>query len=310
MSESINAIIFPCPDFKISELNPFRENIIHIPTKNENEKIPCLFQKKENSDKILIIFHCNGLDMFDVFKFINELFADKNINILIPEYPGYSIYYSPLSSKKCLENSLIIYDYILNNIKNIKEENIYILGRSLGTGPAIYLASQRNPAGTFLISPYRTFGDVGRRIYDKGKIDALSQHFRSIDYIDKIKTPLLIIHGKNDELINFEEAKILYEKCSNNIIKEFKLIDNMMHSYKLSFLSEIIVPYIIDFANKNCNLKNFKNENKEENKIIIDFDEIIYKLPEKLESLIRIEEDEKLLEEREGNLNEEDLYGE
>ena len=78
----------------------------------------------------------------------------------MPEYLAYSIYNSPLSSEKCLENSLIIYDFILNNIKNIEEKNIYIAGRSLGTGPAIYLSSKRNPAGTSLISPYTTFAAV------------------------------------------------------------------------------------------------------------------------------------------------------
>jgi hypothetical protein len=88
--------------------------------------------------------------MFNIFEIINQLFVNYNINILIPEYPGYSIYNSPLSSEKCLENSLIIYDFILNNIENITEKNIYILGRSLGTGPAIYLSSKRNPAGLFL----------------------------------------------------------------------------------------------------------------------------------------------------------------
>ena len=220
--------------------------------------------------------------MFNIFEIINQLFGNYNINILIPEYPGYSIYNSPLSSEKCLENSLIIYDFILNNIENITEKNIYILGRSLGTGPAIYLASKRNPAGTFLISPYTTFGAVGGSYHSEKIIEALSKHFRSIDYIDKIKTPLLIIHGVPDNLINCEEAKILYGKCSNDIIKELKLIDDMGHNYSTKFLSKIIVPYIIDFANKHCNLKDFKNENNEENKVIIDFDKNIYELPKEL----------------------------
>ena len=282
MFESINKIIFPFPIFNKSNLVTFRKNVIHIPTKNEKEKIPCLFQKKEKSDKILIIFHCNGADMFNIFEIINQLFGNYNINILIPEYPGYSIYNSPLSSEKCLENSLIIYDFILNNIENITEKNIYILGRSLGTGPAIYLSSKRNPAGTFLISPYTTFGAVGGSYHSEKIIEALSKHFRSIDYIDKIKTPLLIIHGVPDNLINCEEAKILYGKCSNDIIKELKLINNMGHNYSTKFLSKVIVPYIIDFANKHCNLKDFKNENNEENKVIIDFDKNIYELPKEL----------------------------
>jgi hypothetical protein len=92
----------------------------------------------------------------------------------------------------------------------------------------------------------------------------------------------LIIHGVPDNLINCEEAKILYGKCSNDIIKELKLINDMGHNYSTKFLSKIIVPYIIDFANKHCNLKDFKNENNEENKVIIDFDKNIYELSKEL----------------------------
>ena len=140
----------------------------------------------------------------------------------MPEYPGYSIYNSPLSSEKCLENSLIIYDFILNNIKNIKEKNIYIAGRSLGTGPAIYLSSKRNPAGTFLISPYTTFAAVLEEIHKEEELKILYNHFRSIDYTDKINNPLLIIHGKKDKVIKYNEAVKLYEKCRKDIKKDLR----------------------------------------------------------------------------------------
>ena len=141
--DKINHFIFPFPPKDLLALDIYKHYLIHIPTKRKIkdtekiEKIPCLFRKNEKSQNILIIFHCNGADMFKIFGNISDIIG-KDINILIPEYPGYSIYdYSPLSSEKCLENSLIIYDFILNNIKNIKEENIYILGRSLGTGSNI-----------------------------------------------------------------------------------------------------------------------------------------------------------------------------
>ena len=131
MEKKVLKFIFPAPHLNISYLNEYKDYIIHIPTnrnikdeninKEINEKIPCIFKKYPNSNNILIIFHCNGIDMFDTFEIISELNLSEKfkINILIPEYPGYTIYDSPLSSEKCLEDSLIIYDYILNNIKNI-----------------------------------------------------------------------------------------------------------------------------------------------------------------------------------------------
>jgi esterase/lipase len=287
--------MFPKPFFEIKYLKEYKENVIFIPTErkikdeDEIERIPCLFKKNQNSKNILIIFHCNGTDIFETFKAIHNFSEQYNINILIPEYPGYSIYdYSPLSSEKCLENSLIIYDFILNNIKNIKEENIYILGRSLGTGPAIYLASKRNPAGTFLISPYTTFAAVAEKIHNEEELKALSKHFRSIDYIDKINSPLLIIHGKIDKLINCNEAVILYEKCRKDIIKEINLVNDMTHNFDYFLLKDKIIPLIEKFVDKYCPIKNSLENDK--NKIIIDFSKELYTLPDELKQYINSED--------------------
>lgn len=285
LANKINNFIFPAPKFNYSQLNIYKDYLIHIPTQRKNkekiEKIPCLFKKNEESQNILIIFHCNGADIFGIFSYIFNLIG--KINVLIPEYPGYSIYESPLSSEKCLENTLIIYDFILNNIENITEKNIYILGRSLGTGPAIYLSSKRNPAGTFLISPYTTFAAVGKDFHNEEELKALSNHFRSIDYIDKINNPLFIIHGKKDSLINYNEAIDLYEKARNDIKKEIILDDNMTHNYGYHLLTEQIIPSMEQFVDIYCPLKNnFEKNINENNKIKIDFSKEFYIIPDEL----------------------------
>ena len=287
MKPYLTNFIFPRPNKDYRLYNKYKNNIIHIPTqrkvqnKEEFEKIPCFFQKNPNSNNILIIFHCNGVDMFNLSSIIKQLSEKYNINILIPEYPGYSIYYAPCSSEICLENTLIIYDFLLKNIKNITEKNIYVLGRSLGTGPAVYLSSKRSPAGTFLISPYTTFGAVGKHKEENFKI--LSNHFRSIDYVDKIKTPILIIHGKVDPLIDYHESIQLYEKCQKDIKKAFELIDDMAHNYGYKVLFNDIIPNIINFVDKNCPLNN-----SQDNNIIIDFDQELYELPEELKKTLSL----------------------
>jgi esterase/lipase len=220
--------IFPAPKFHESILETNKEYLIEIPTGRKNdiqieEKIPCLFKKYPNSNKLLILFHCNGIDIFSL-KNTYDYFAHFKMNLLIPEYPGYSLYKtSSPSSKKCLENSLIIYDFCLKNIKNISEKKIFIFGRSLGTGPAIYLASQRNPAGIFLLSPYTTFAAVGK--HEEEFYNKLTQHLRSIDYVDKVKCPICFCHGKNDKLIDCKDSIELFEKCEKNNKREIFLID-------------------------------------------------------------------------------------
>ena len=277
--------MFPIPYFELKYLKKYKENLIFIPTQRNSdgtdkiEKIPCLFKENKNSNNILLIFHCNGTDIFNTFHVIHELSEEYNINIFLPEYPGYSIYKPSIpSSEKCLDNSIIIYDYLLKNIKNITEKNIYILGRSLGTGPAVYLSSKRNPAGTILISPFTTFAAVGKRDEEDTKI--LLNHFRSIDYIDKINTPLLFIHGKIDPLIDYKESITLYEKSRKDVNKEIKIVDNMTHFFFLDDLVKDILPLIFEFVDKYCPL------NKNLNKIEINFDKNIYLSKEELKQSI------------------------
>ena len=281
--------VFPAPFFNYTKISEYKSYLINIPTQRKikdtekEEQIPCLFKKNEKSSNILIIFHCNGADMFGIFNSISHFSEEYNINILIPEYPGYSNYEAPKSSEICLENSLIIYDFIIKNIPNITEKNIYVLGRSLGTGPAIYLSSQRKLAGTFLISPYTTFAAVGQKFHNEEETKILLTHFRSIDYIEKVNNPLLIIHGEVDTLINPREAKILYDKCNQNIQKELKLIEGMNHNFGFSQLKFKIIPLIINFVRQYCPLIDHLEEN-DKNKIIIDFNKELYEFWEEIKS--------------------------
>ena len=285
MEPYIEATLFPMPMVELKLINKYKEGIIQIPTErkkpqsNEIEKIPCYFQKNEKSNNILIIFHGNGYDIFNFTYYCKEISKKNNINILLPEYPGYSIYISPHSQEKMFENSLIIYDFILNNIKNISDKNIYVLGRSLGSSVAIYLASKRNPAGVFLISPFTTFASVGDHDDEDTKI--LENFFRSIDYVENVNSPLLFIHGKCDYLVDYEESKKLYEKCNKNNKKEIVLKEGMGHNFMYEFLTNEIIPSINDFVNKFC----FKDKEKENN-IIVDFDKNCYISNEELNNIL------------------------
>ena len=285
MDRYIECLLFPRPYFEIKTLKKYKGGIIQIPTGRKNErtkdleKIPCYFEKNQDSDKILIIFHGNGSDFLNLPYYTPEISKKNNINILVPEYPGYSIYISPHSEEKCLENSLIVYDYILNNIKGITEKNIYVLGRSLGSSIAVYLASKRNPGGVFLMSAFTSFDSVGD--HDEETRKDLSKYFRSIDYIDKIKSPLLFVHGKIDPLVNKEESMKLYEKCNENIKKkEIILIENMAHNFLYEQLRNDIIPPIANFAEKYCSLK-------DNNKCLINFDKDIYISDEEINNIIK-----------------------
>ena len=58
-----------------------------------------------------------------------------------------------------MDSALYLYDY-LNKVIGIEEENIILFGRSIGTGPATYVASKRKPGAVLLMSAFKSIRDI------------------------------------------------------------------------------------------------------------------------------------------------------
>ena len=109
------------------------------------------------------------------------------MNIIKIEYPGYSIYKSnSKNSDIVLENTLLIYDFIKGKF-NINNHNIFILERSIGTSPAIYLAYKRKPNALFVISGFSSIKEVTHNL--------VKERFLSIDYIKNVTFPIIFNYG-------------------------------------------------------------------------------------------------------------------
>lgn len=72
------------------------------------------------------------------------------------EYPGYGLYQDngQSSEAKIKEDAEYIYHYCLQEIPNLQEKDILIFGRSMGGGPASWLAGNFNPGSLMLMSAY------------------------------------------------------------------------------------------------------------------------------------------------------------
>ena len=174
------------------------------------------------------------------------------------EYPGYSLYNSEKSSDTILENSIIVYDKI-KEIFKLSDKNIFIIGRSIGTSPAIYLASERKPNALITISAFTSIKAVADNLVGFLKI-FVKERLVSIDYIKKVTCPILLIHGQLDPLIPFKETIALKDNCDCPF--EVVLPTQMTHNdFDLDY--DIIEP-IKRFMAKNCNIDKEKNNFNDE----------------------------------------------
>lgn len=81
--------------------------------------------------------------------------------MLAVEYPGYGIYDGAPDAYQIEKDATIVYDY-LTKVQGIQESQIILFGRSIGTGPASFLASKRNPSALLLMSPFTSIRDIVR----------------------------------------------------------------------------------------------------------------------------------------------------
>ena len=68
------------------------------------------------------------------------------------EYPGYGPYKGSARADRIERDSQIVYDFLME--KGVQQNNILVMGRSIGTGPATYLASRNKIGVLILMSAY------------------------------------------------------------------------------------------------------------------------------------------------------------
>jgi pimeloyl-ACP methyl ester carboxylesterase len=170
--------------------------------------VPCLFLPYTNgSSKLLMYFHGNAEDIGLSYEMLDHLRSSLKINVLAVEYPGYGIYTDPrgCSSEKITEDSLYVFEYVMKET-GLKEKDICVFGRSMGTGPATFIAANYNPGALILMSPYTSIRNVVQ-----AKVGFLSRlvadRFNNLEQMPNVICPTFIVHGQKDTLIPYEHAQ-------------------------------------------------------------------------------------------------------
>ncbi|XP_047295445.1 alpha/beta hydrolase domain-containing protein 17A isoform X3 [Homo sapiens] len=92
----------------------------------------------------------------------------------------------------------------------ISPDSIILYGQSIGTVPTVDLASRYECAAVVLHSPLTS----GMRVaFPDTKKTYCFDAFPNIEKVSKITSPVLIIHGTEDEVIDFSHGLALYERC-------------------------------------------------------------------------------------------------
>jgi len=124
-------------------------------------------------------------------------------------HPGYGKSTGKPAQQSLYNNALEIYDLVLREYA-VKAEDIIVVGRSLGSSVATYLAANRKVSGLVLITPFDSIKSIASNKYKFFPINYLLKHpFPTVEYIDKVSASVLMLSAVNDEIIADEHLQNL-----------------------------------------------------------------------------------------------------
>lgn len=175
----------------------------------DDDSVPCLLLTYPSARFLVLFFHSNAEDLGRCRGFCCYLREQFQVHVLAVEYPGYGICPGVPCGRTVMENALSALHFATDTLR-WPLDSIKIFGRSIGTGPAVALASLFTFAGLILVTPFLSVRELFRdRV---GPFSALVEEwFSNQEAAPKITSPTMIIHGQRDELIACRHGESLYE---------------------------------------------------------------------------------------------------
>lgn len=187
-------------DYKFGFNQNFEE--IYVTTEDQNALHGLLF-KADSSKGVIYYLHGNGGAM-DRWGTVAETYIRLGYDLFILDYRGYGKSEGRIEREAQLfQDVQRVYDELL---KVYDEDNIIVLGYSIGTGLASHLASKNNPKMLILQAPYFSLGDVVKHAYPFVPPFLLKYKLETYKYITDCKMPIILIHGDIDEVIPHSQS--------------------------------------------------------------------------------------------------------
>jgi abhydrolase domain-containing protein 17 len=175
--------------------------LIYLKT-SDQKKIAAVYWKNPKAKYTLLYSHGNAEDLGALFPHLVAL-KDLGFSILAYDYHGYGLSEGQPTEKNLYRDINAAYLF-LTKTQNIPSDQIILYGSSIGSGPTIDLAAREPVGGIILQSPFlsafRTLTYWPILPFDR---------FNNARKVKDIQVPILLIHGRQDEVIPIWHGKKL-----------------------------------------------------------------------------------------------------
>lgn len=159
--------------------------------------------------RVTVLFsHANAEDITMIYSWLRELAMACSVNVLAYSYTGYAKSPGVPSEEHVYADVDAAWSYAM---QRFRPEDVVLYSRSIGSGPAVYLAQRlclagTPPAGVVLQSPVLSVFRIGFNFRCTMPCDL----FPNIDLMQDLCCPCFILHGTYDEVVPFWHGQDLF----------------------------------------------------------------------------------------------------
>ncbi|GAB3731258.1 alpha/beta fold hydrolase [Hymenobacter agri] len=187
-------------DYRFRFLGQFEERWT---TAADGTRLHGLLFKVPASKGLIFYLHGNG-GALNSWGDAAAAYTALGYDVFLPDYRGYGKSGGTISSQaQLLADVDTVYRHLL---PEYPENRTVVLGYSLGTGPATWLAARHHPRLLILQAPYFSMRDMAARRYPFVPGFLLRYPMPTNELIARVSAPIVLFHGDRDEVIDYHAS--------------------------------------------------------------------------------------------------------
>lgn len=181
-----------------------------------------LFRARERDAPLLIYFHGNGGNLGERGPIASNL-AAHGVSVLLFDWRGYGKSDGTPTENALYRDALAAYDAGKRISKDIS-----LYGESLGGPYAAYVAKERGAHRIVIENSFPSLRELGNALYAPIPLGWTAPYsLLTVRWLNQAGVPVLVMHGKRDEVIPFKLGMSLYEQL--HVPKEILISETAGH---------------------------------------------------------------------------------
>ncbi len=191
---------------------PKEAELIAVPVAGGPNLAGLVFRADSDADNgyWILLLHGNADSAFSRWQVRHcESLRQSGFNVLGFDYRGFGRTPGQPSEAGMYDDTEAAYTSLLR--RGVAPDRIIILGHSLGSGPAVKLATRRPAAALVLFGAFTSIPDAAAEKYPYLPVRlVVGVHFNSLARIRGVHMPIVIAHSREDSKIPYSHALELY----------------------------------------------------------------------------------------------------